>query len=295
VGENVSHVARARSINPAQAALVGLLVLGLAAPAASLPAAHSHAGAQPLDEEEDCLEAVPEESSVTGVTDNGNGVALDVHVLLDGVGHRAAAEVMSDAARPYEPLQIRVNTTFQKVKFPAQHSQPDVAGGEPRPASEEDYLFERSKEAVGGSRPPGTDVVYLLTTDRIAGPGIGVADCIGGIRYPERAFAMGEYDKESGGEPPVYVFGRSSAKIAAHELAHLLGAHHHYSNCAEGAPAAAEDRHLLMCTVMFPDVGGMNLRFSTLEAAVVRGHAIEFAQPAAATPRPTPSPSTTGP
>ncbi len=65
--------------------------------------------------------------------------------------------------------------------------------------------------------------------------------------------------------------------IAAHELGHLMGAHHHYGNCGEGAPSV-QGGGPTPCTVMFPAMIRMNAgNFGTFEGAVVRGHAVDFA------------------
>ncbi len=59
----------------------------------------------------------------------------------------------------------------------------------------------------------------------------GVAYCIGGVRYADTAFAIGE-----GSSPWETTLDDKtfSAKIAAHEIGHVMGAHHHYGNCVEG-------------------------------------------------------------
>lgn len=226
------------------------------------------------DEAEECLEAVPAAASVSGVTDHGREVFLDVHLVLDEVPRERAAQVMEQAQHAYSPLGITLRTTYQMVSFPPQKMARDFELSEPVPASERKYLFDRTKEAVGGERLPHSDLVYLLTNDAILGAA-GIADCIGGVRYPPRAFAIGEEQEDLDSEPICCTL--ATAKIAAHELAHLLGAHHHYANCAEGAVEKPNDTHLGTCTMMFNDVGLVNLRFSVVEGAVVRGHAVEFA------------------
>ena len=285
-GTNFRSVALQRWLIAVSVVVVGTLTVGAAAfGAPDAPAKTLH------DDAEDCLEGVPAEASVAGVTDHGEDITLNVHVLLDGVSLARGIDVMSQAQKAYRDLKITIQPTFQEVDFPAQKTASEFPTSPPVPSSDSSYLFDKSKAAVGGQRPPNTDVVYLLTSDHITGGTAGQADCIGGVRYPNRAFAIGE--EEPDGPPTTSVWlccSWPTAKIAAHEIAHLLGAHHHYSNCAEGAPAAVDDRHIPTCTLMMTDVGLINLRMSLLEAAVVRGHAVKYADRPPEAPKPQPQP-----
>lgn len=223
----------------------------------------------------DCEELVPESYSASGVTDSGQPVSLDVLVFLDGTSLRDARGIMETAATAYAPLNIRLKAVrYRTLAIPADGK----ANGEP--TAEIDRVFATLKDAVGGERPTGVDSVLLLTSKvlwmptpdggRLYGIG-GVADCIGGVRYPEYGFAISAGTRENRPVP-------RAARTAAHELGHVMGAAHHYANCVEGA--APE-----MCTVMFnADLEGFglkvnSLKFSTAEAVVVRGHAVDFAAP----------------
>jgi hypothetical protein len=241
---------------------------------------------------EECLEAVPAAASVADVTDDGRQVVLDVHLVLDGIPTSRAQEIIDQAQYAYDPLGITLRATYQEVSFPPQKMAREFELSEPVPASDPSYLFQKTKEAVGGVRPANSDVVYLLTDDAITGSTAGVADCIGGVRYPNRAFGIGEEEEDSGGSGIYFCCTLTTAKVAAHEIAHLLGAHHHYANCVEGAATKLDDTHLGTCTMMFNDVGLVNLRFSALEGAVVRGHALAYAdrKPEEAKPAPGPQP-----
>lgn len=276
------------------AALAGCAAVTLlnAGAATSRPAAPARA----FDDAEECTEAVPAASSIAGITDDGRVVRLDVHVLLDGVSVDRAQEVVRQAAQAYRPLRIELAATYEEVSFPAQRNAVEFLTGPSVPTSDYSYLVQKSKDATGGARPADADVVYLLTSDRITGGVAGFADCIGGVRYPNRAFAVGEEEPDSQRVSVALCCTWSTAKIAAHEIAHLLGAHHHYANCVEGATTAVADRHLGTCTMMFNDVGLVNLHFSALEAAVIRGHALAYADraPAGEGAEPT-SPPTSSP
>jgi len=74
-------------------------------------------------------------------------------------------------------------------------------------------------------------------------------------------------------------YGELLAGYAAHEIGHLLGAHHHYGNCVEGNLSSASDDDISPCTLMFPAVNGASMNFGTLEGLVVRGHAVDYAAP----------------
>ncbi|MDQ4125766.1 MAG: hypothetical protein M3134_09230, partial [Actinomycetota bacterium] len=64
----------------------------------------------------------------------------------------------------------------------------------------------------------------------------------------------------------------------AHELGHLLGAHHHYGNCVEGGRSTEGGGEPSLCTLMWTvNVAYVGLEFGSLETAVIRGHAVDYA------------------
>ena len=210
----------------------------------------------------ECTELVP--AAVTVVPDGE--VGLGVHVLLDGVSSADGQAIMGQINQSYDPLGTPVSLSFASVNLDGT----DAAS-----------LIEQSKDAVSGVPPGGADVVYTLTSKDIELGGntavAGLADCIGGVAFPERAFAVGEViDPDQTAVGPVVVAGSLSAKVAAHEVGHLMGGHHHYANCAEGllSELGAE---LSPCTLMFNAVNTSSFNFSTLNSLVVRGHAEAYA------------------
>ncbi|MDP9067250.1 MAG: hypothetical protein M3N53_02735 [Actinomycetota bacterium] len=237
-------------------------------------------GATALDDpERDCLELVPESAGVSGVSDDGQVVKLEVMVLLDRMPKGRAGAVMERVSESYAPLGIEIVVTgYRRISVPADPPRP----GGSRPAAGHEALFAAMEKAVGGARPKGSDVVHLLTGKDVyyrnaEGEPVyalgGMAACIGGVRYDEEAFSfsegVGEYDE---------LRDDMAAVIAAHEVGHLMGAHHHYGNCAQGSPLMQENE--TPCTVMFPFMIVWNAgNFGTLEGAVVRGHAVDFASP----------------
>jgi hypothetical protein len=245
----------------ARALLAGTAALALCAPGAA---------AQELDEEIACVAAVPDAASVGGVTDDGGRVSLDVAVLLDGVTLARGQEVLARAADAYAPLGVDLTPTgFTEVALDGT----DASG-----------LIEQSRAHFGGERPAGADLVYTLTAKDIELEGntgvAGLADCIGGVRYPHRAFAVGEqFEFENLAFGPFTFYKDATAKIAGAELGHLMGAHHHYANCAEGIEGESTVSEASPCSLMANFVDFIALKFGTLESAVVRGHALEFAAP----------------
>ena len=187
---------------------------------------------------------------------------LVARVLLDGVSPAQAAGYTAQAARAYDGVGIDfVVDAYQAVSL----SGDDAQG-----------LIDQSKAHFGGARPSGTDVVYTLTSKDIQAGGqtavAGLADCIGGVAFPDRAFAVGEVlDPDAIDFGVATVAANLTAKVFAHEVGHLMGGHHHYANCAEGIPSDPNEVGT-PCTLMFNDVGLASLAFSTLNAVVVRGH-----------------------
>lgn len=144
-------------------------------------------------------------------------------------------------------------------------------------------IIDLSKEKFGGTRPDGFDIVYTLTDLDMTAPSLGSAvagqaDCIGGVRYDQHAFAVGEISQvEDLAAGPLTFYHAATSKIAAHEIGHLMGAHHHYQDCVEGIPTETEEGEVSPCTLMTNAVDFQSLNFSVIEAAVVRGHATDFA------------------
>ena len=239
-------------------AVVGAaVVLGTGAPAT--------AGAAPFEVGHipECTELVP-----AAVAATNDPVRLDVRVLLDGVSLTRGTAVMQEAARSYTPLGITPAFTYESVSL----SGTDAIS-----------LIEQSKARFGGSRPLGTDIVYTLTSKDIeaapAGNAVaGLADCIGGVAFADRAFGVGEDLADGGIDLGVLRTGtQMAARVAAHEIGHLMGAHHHYANCAENVTGALADDN--PCTLMFNEASFTGRAFSTLNGLTVRGHAQAYALP----------------
>ncbi len=236
------------------------LVLAVSAAAGAQAGGHHAPARDPIDFPDTdvlvggCLELTPHAVAVTDKT-----VRLDVRVVLDGASRTEATAAVAGMRRAYNPLGIQVDAELDVAEL---HGR-DAAG-----------LLAQAKDLYGGKRPAGADVVYVMTDKDIVdgaatgGNLVGLADCIGGIRYPRHAFAVGEV-----GAVSAPGMAQATARTMGHEIGHLLGAQHHYAG-PEGLLGGDVTTPL---TLMGPTIEMVALRFSTLEGLVVRGHAQKYA------------------
>ncbi len=241
-------------------AVAGVSVLaGSLAPAQSAPIVLPDL----LDEETlSCTQLVPHALSVDTIAVN-----LEVRILLDGVNQSVAETAVASMRKAYAPLGITVVPSYQSVSFTG---------------TEAGNLNQQAKNLFGGLRPAGVDVVYTMTSKDITAEGsplgnnvAGLADCIGGVRYANHAFAVGEIfpDPTVGGTIPLPV-REATGKTMAHEVGHLLGGHHHYFS-VEGLLAPDPN----VATLMGPTLSIISLRFSTLNTLMVKAHTQLYAAP----------------
>ncbi len=239
-----------------------LAYLAVSAATIVVLSAPAQAAAEPIEVGHipECTEAVP---AAVAIPVGAPPLALDVRVLLDGVSGTRGSAVMQKAAESYAPLGINLVRSFQSVSF----SGDDAQG-----------LINQSRALFGGSRPAGIDIVYTLTSKDIQAGGntavAGLADCIGGVAFADRAFGVGENftTDESLAIGPTALARNLTAKVAAHEIGHLTGAHHHYANCAQGLLADPPPGELSPCTLMINAVDLSSINFGVLNGLVVRGH-----------------------
>jgi hypothetical protein len=194
---------------------------------------------------------------------------------MDALVERAA-DLLDVGRTSYAPLDI--DLAYREFRLLA----PLDATGAPRDRTDDaQEIIDLAKAELGGRRPAGFDIVYVLTDLDIQLPSLGnivagLADCIGGVTYDDRAFAVGEIAEELPFGP--YTFYKDvTAKIAAHEIGHLMGGHHHYQSCGDAVVGASANGEVGPCTLMTNAVDFQSLPFSALNGVVVRGHAVEWA------------------
>ena len=241
-------------------ALIAAPIAGAGSPRNGLPVR--------IDRAEDCDPRVPQAVKVW--TGSGSEVVINTLVLLDGVLKPDAQAILDKANDSYGPLNITLQPEFKKVEF-----QPGVTRAE--------ELIAAARTFVGGARPAGTDVVYVLTTRDLsiaAGDVVGYADCIGGVRYANRSFAISESFEEPLETAGVTFYRDGPAKTVAHEIGHLLGARHEHANCVQGAGVEdVSNAETTVCTLMTNYLDLQSSEIGTAESFIIRAYAETYALP----------------
>lgn len=252
---------------------VYMRVRGLAAGLGVVLLAAAPAGAAPLREPvsidhlaQDCTQIPPEVTPAPALATTPV-LPLEVRVMVEPADLTVAKDYMAVAAGVFERAGVRLKVRYDEVTAPAGW-EADVLGAGPG----SDALFAFMKDRYGGQRPRGVDLVYFMTR-YWAG---GMADCIGGVADPATAFAFGSVDYALEGAVPAPT--ANEGVIAAHELGHLLGAHHHYSNCAEALPSGATRGDTNLCTTMSPLATTASTTFGLLERSYVRYYVEKYAR-----------------
>ena len=255
---------------------MGLMALGLVpAPASGAPVSLRGTGPVLVDRAEDCDPMTP---AVYNLRGTGPNIPLQVLVLLDGVTKPEAEAMVGAATNSYAPLGVSFEATYKTYKKVVPGTTPATPV-----QSEAPGLIGEARAAVGGARPAGTDIVYMLTArDVVLGDSdvVGYADCIGGIRFPNRAFAIGEAKIPVQAVGPLSFYVDAAAKTFSHEIGHLLGARHEHANCVQGVQASdVTGGDPTPCTLMMNNLDLQSSNFGALEAAVVRAYAEVFSGP----------------
>lgn len=245
------------------------MVAAATAPALSQPLPH------PIDDTEDTcsITSMSPSAAYVPAVDSDDTIPVDLFLVGDrGISEYRMTELVARAQKAYTPLGMKLDVVGTK--------QVSLEGTDSK------GLLNQSKSLFpDGERPADADAVLIFTSVNMtnaSGDSVaGQADCVGGIEFPTKAFVVIEDDRSDAPTKfsGVTMFGHTAAKILAHELAHLFGAHHQYANCAEGIPSEMDDTEASPCTVMFNDVGLVSLAFGVLEGSVVRGYALQHLAP----------------
>lgn len=242
----------------------------------------------------DCLELAGPGEASAGFVLPGDDVTLDVLLLVDSdegatiqqmtdPDARAAAEaahvaevqtMLAEGAESYTELGIDLVFTDDSTLLNA--FKPNGERRSREDGQDAADFIQMGKDQLGGARPAHADLVYVAT-DIGTGSTVGLADCIGGVELDDRAFAMGSLNDY--GTTIVVPFSSDTVhKTFAHELGHLMGAHHHYQSCGDGAAHESNQTNDVgPCSMMTNFVNFQLAHFSPVNSAVVRGHAEAFA------------------
>ncbi len=218
-------------------------------------------------EAEDCTQIPPEEIPPLALSTD-KVLPLEVRVMAEAPDLTVAKGYMKTAKETFARIGITMKLRYQMVVAPAEWS----AGTGLTDGPSQPEILDFMKSLFGGQRPSGVDVVYFMTRHWDG----GFADCIGGIRFPDRAFAFGSVEYATEGIVPSPT--ANEGVIAAHEIGHLLGAHHQYANCVEAQPSGALRGDTNPCTTMWPAAANASSTFSLLERSFIRSYAADYAK-----------------
>ncbi|HYP25038.1 MAG TPA: zinc-dependent metalloprotease family protein [Actinomycetota bacterium] len=235
--------------------VVAALLLLTAAPAGAAPL---------LDREPDCSQ-IPPEVQPSPALESTPVLPVEVRVMYGPGDRPVVKEHMAVTRGAFERIGIKLRVSYDEIDPPAWLVDPFDG-----PSNTD--ILDWMKSHYGGRRPKGTDLVSYMTRYWSG----GFADCIGGVAHADRAFALGSIDYAIEGIVPSPT--ADEGVIAAHELGHLLGAHHHYSNCAEAVPSGAPRGDANPCTTMSPLATTASTTFGLLEKSYIRHYAESYAR-----------------
>lgn len=217
----------------------------------------------------DCEGWVPGHYATEGVTEDewGPRLTFDLAVVVDqtyvaqwskggGSWANTAIATVNSADGIYDQIQIDINLVdLHSDTFPNTTSS----------ALLNDIKFHYRAYHPDLQR----DAVAMLVYKEI-GP-LGQASCIGGAGLDDRGNLVMTTNAAPFNFLGVQLYSNIYGKTLAHEMGHLLRAHHHYSNCHEASREPVVDA----CTMMTPFVDELDETIGTLESIVIRGWANE--------------------
>jgi hypothetical protein len=249
-----------------------------------LPTEADEGGPVEIDPVFDCYNFVPHTPSSI----RGDVITADIVIARDGISEAKARDIMAKAAEPYAATGNHAHVT-PRVKFNivAVHDLSGKLTGrsanggyyEGGPPLTDDLMSQMIRYYKANYPGLKRDHVHLITNRDITDDSgdealLGIDNCIGSIGTKD-SFSI----SESGVVEPFSIRGlvdfvsELDAKVAAHEVGHAFGAHHHYANCLELAVFGLLKGTADVCSLMFNDASLVALRFGTLETLVVRANA----------------------
>lgn len=118
------------------------------------------------------------------------------------------------------------------------------------------------------------DIVAVILGSDYEGAVAGEVECVHGLAYKDYAFLWSEYQEERGGRSlagtPIGLLEDMPLKVFMHEAAHLLAAHHHYTNCGLPLSDLRTSDAAGVCGTMINDIGLASFRFSETNKLVMR-------------------------
>jgi hypothetical protein len=220
----------------------------------------------------DCGHEPAHEAALSGTLDWGRRVDLELLVIVDRVTDRRASEdIVSHAAAPFARHRLVLSPTYF-VR--------DLEGDDTRD------LLEQARRIAAELNGPSYDAIAVLTGVDVVTAGRdsdGASYCTAGVRFRSSLRSVFVSETQVGRKrlpnrtPSVQL--RRTAFSFAHALGHLLGGRDEHANCVEALgteDVTFNDEWIQPCTLMEDTLPG-DLRLSTLEASVMRGHALRFA------------------
>lgn len=134
-----------------------------------------------------------------------------------------------------------------------------------------ELIWDTARGFMRANHPDSAhDYVAVILGADYNGGTAGQVQCVHGAYDPDTAYLWSEYDQGREAPTGIGFFQDIPLKVFMHETAHLLAAHHHYTNCGEAAASFSPDDALALCGVMINDIGLASFQFSPTNRLIMR-------------------------